>query len=237
MRARVFRLVLMFYACSIVLAFCSIVYELLLGQSLSAFLGNTVLRYSVTIGLYLLSLGIGTTLAERSKVRERPVIALARVELILTLVGGGCVAVLFLVSFLGLPKIVFSLFAHFLVLFIGVLTGYELPLLLEAKARSGKQSDNALIGFNYVGAFAGTIAFAFVFYPWLGLLTSAFIAGILNSIIGMILALSWLQENGQKPKEGWLVFGGHLVMATVLVFCVTRNTQILEWLLGMYLGA
>ena len=44
----------MIYAITFVLAFCSIVYELLLGQTLSAFLGNTVLRYSVTIGLYMM---------------------------------------------------------------------------------------------------------------------------------------------------------------------------------------
>ena len=44
------------YAITFILAFCSIVYELLLGQTLSAFLGNTVLRYSVTIGLYMMSL-------------------------------------------------------------------------------------------------------------------------------------------------------------------------------------
>ena len=54
----------MVYPFTFVLAFCSIVYELLLGQSLSAFLGNTVLRYSVTIGLYMLSMGIGSLLAE-----------------------------------------------------------------------------------------------------------------------------------------------------------------------------
>lgn len=54
----------MVYIFTLVLAFCSIVYELLLGQSLSAFMGNTVLRYSVTIGLYLFSMGMGALFAE-----------------------------------------------------------------------------------------------------------------------------------------------------------------------------
>ena len=67
------------YAITFILAFCSIVYELLLGQTLSAFLGNTVLRYSVTIGLYMMSLGIGSMIAEGRFV-ERPVTSLLRVE-------------------------------------------------------------------------------------------------------------------------------------------------------------
>ena len=49
----------MTYIITLILAFCSIVYELLLGQTLSAFFGNTVLRYSVTIGLYLFAMGMG----------------------------------------------------------------------------------------------------------------------------------------------------------------------------------
>jgi spermidine synthase len=66
------------YSLTFVLAFCSIVYELLLGQALSAFLGNTVLRYSVTIGLYMMSLGIGSMIAEGRFV-ARPAVALLRV--------------------------------------------------------------------------------------------------------------------------------------------------------------
>ncbi len=77
----------MTYAFTFILAFCSIVYELLLGQSLSAFLGNTVLRYSVTIGLYMLSMGIGSLLAEGRFVKH-PVITLLRVEIALTVTGG-----------------------------------------------------------------------------------------------------------------------------------------------------
>ena len=79
---------MMVYLVTFVLAFCSIVYELLLGQTLSAFLGNTVLRYSVTIGLYMMSLGIGSMIAE-GRLVKRPVTGLLRIEILLTVVGGG----------------------------------------------------------------------------------------------------------------------------------------------------
>jgi len=117
----------MTYAFTFVLAFCSIVYELLLGQSLSAFLGNTVLRYSVTIGLYMLSMGIGSLLAEGRFVKH-PVITLLRVEIALTVTGGFSVIFLMLVNSVGLPDIAFFWLAHFLIILIGVLTGFEIPL-------------------------------------------------------------------------------------------------------------
>ena len=48
------------YLITAVCAYCSIVYELLLAQCLSVVMGGTILRYSITIGLYLFSLGLGS---------------------------------------------------------------------------------------------------------------------------------------------------------------------------------
>lgn len=98
----------MIYALAFLLAFCSIIYELLLGQSLSAFLGNTVLRYSVTIGLYMLSMGIGALLAEGRFVKHA-VTTLLKVEVLLTVCGGFSVIFLLLVDSAGVPDVVFFL--------------------------------------------------------------------------------------------------------------------------------
>ena len=116
----------MIYVFTFLLAFCSIVYELLLGQSLSAFLGNTVLRYSMTIGLYMLSMGIGSLLAE-GRVVKHVVTSLLKVEILLTITGGFSVIILLVMNSIGAPDIVFFLFAHLLIVLIGVLTGLENP--------------------------------------------------------------------------------------------------------------
>ena len=50
------------YVVTVLVAFCSIVYELLMAQTLTLLTGNSVLRYSTTIGLYLASMGIGAFL-------------------------------------------------------------------------------------------------------------------------------------------------------------------------------
>ena len=148
----------MIYPITIILAFCSIVYELLLGQTLSAFLGNTVLRFSVTVGLYMMSLGIGSMIAEGRFVR-RPVITLLSIELLLTLVGGSAVVLLFLANAMGASPLAMSVFAHSLIIVIGILSGFEIPLLIALKNLEAPDRDNAIIGVNYIGAFLGTLFF------------------------------------------------------------------------------
>ena len=138
----------MIYVFTFLLGFCSIVYELLLGQSLSAFLGNTVLRYSVTIGLYMLSMGIGALLAEGRWVKHA-VITLLRVEILLTVTGGFSVIFLLLMASVGMPDLLFSAMAHSLIVIIGVLTGFEIPLLIEMRAQEKEHTEQVVLGVGY----------------------------------------------------------------------------------------
>ena len=109
----------MIYVFTFLLGFCSIVYELLLGQSLSAFLGNTVLRYSVTIGLYMLSMGIGAMMAE-GRWAKHAAATLLKIEILLTFVGGFSVIFLLVLNSVGMPDLLFSALAHSLI----ILTSY-----------------------------------------------------------------------------------------------------------------
>ena len=63
------------FSLTLLVAFCSIVYELIFSQALTVIFGGTVIRYSMTIGLYLFSLGIGAFLynwiLKRSKKRNQ----------------------------------------------------------------------------------------------------------------------------------------------------------------------
>ena len=172
------------YPIIFVLAFCSIVYELMLGQSLSAFLGNTVLRYSVTIGLYMLSMGIGALIAE-GRLTERPVLALQRTELALSIIGGLSVSALFVVDSFGFGPFAFSVFAHALIVVIGILTGFEIPLAIRCRSLVRAGRDHSVLGVDYIGAFVGTLTFAFILYGGLGLTQTAFAIGSLNAIVGV----------------------------------------------------
>ena len=225
----------MIYSLTFVLAFCSIVYELLLGQALSAFLGNTVLRYSVTIGLYMMSLGIGSMIAEGRFV-ARPAVALLRVETLLTLFGGGSVVLLFFIDSTGATGITLSITAHLLIIIIGVLSGFEIPLLIALKNLDAEYRDNAIIGINYLGAFLGTMTFAFVLYPYVGLIPTAFIVALLNAAVGMLLMLQKKHVSASDLPH----FRGMLVivctMALVLVYYLIMADHISELVLQAYLN-
>jgi len=224
----------MIYAITFVLAFCSIVYELLLGQTLSAFLGNTVLRFSVTIGLYMMSLGIGSMIAEGRFV-ERPVTSLLRVELLLTLVGGSSVVFLFFISALGVPPWVLSLVAHSIIIGIGILSGFEIPLLINLKNFEAENRDNAIIGVNYLGAFLGTMVFAFVLYPFVGLVPTAFTVAFLNAVVGVLLLTQAKYVAESEKRRYRTMLGLAVTFVLVLGSCLIAATRISELVLKWYL--
>ncbi len=219
---------------TLVLAFCSIVYELLLGQALSAFLGNTVLRYSVTMGLYLVSMGIGAMLAQ-ARVLARPVVSLQIVELALTVLGAGAVLLLCVADAAGVPGPLFWLLAHGLIVSIGVLSGLEIPLLIELRSRHDPHAASGVLGVDYVGAFLGTVTFAFFFYPRLGLIPTTFVVAALNAAVGLSLgAFRRRVEPSVRPRHRRLL-GVQAALLLVLVGCIVAAPSINEFSLDLYL--
>ena len=226
----------MIYLCAFLLAFCSIVYELLLGQSLSAFLGNTVLRYSVTIGLYMLSMGIGALLAEGRFV-EHPITTLLKIEILLTLFGGSSVILLLLVDSAGFPDIVFFVLAHLLIVLVGILTGFEIPLLIELRNMEVKGAEHTVLGVDYLGAFCGTLAFAFIFFPRVGLIPTAFMVALINAAVGITLATS-RKRVAQRERGGYgPLLAVQSVLFVVLLSLLWRADGVNELFLRQYLGS
>ena len=226
----------MIYIFTFILAFCSMAYELLLGQSLSAFLGNTVLRYSVTIGLYMLSMGIGSLMAEGRFVKS-PVTALLKIELLLTVTGGFSVIALLVIDAAGLPPLLFSALAHSLIIIIGIFTGFEIPLLMHLKNLETKQSESTVLGVDYLGAFFATVVFAFVFYPIVGLIPTAFFVATLNAAVGVALLTQTSKVQFNEHRQYRALIAVQSVLLIVLVACLSTASTINELFLRYYLGS
>jgi spermidine synthase len=220
------------YALTLVLAFCSIVYELLLGQTLAAFLGNTVLRYSVTIGLYMLAMGMGA-MAAQGRVLTRPAKSLQVIELLLTLLGGFSVLLLFLLESVGGTGFVFVVTAHGLIVAIGVLSGLEIPVLIELRARRDPDATSGVLGVDYAGAFLGTIAFAFVCYPRLGLLPTAMGVAALNAAVGVAIGVARVRQGG----GGKALLVPQAALLVVLLGGLAWSEAVNEAALSLYLRA
>lgn len=225
----------MIYRAVFVFGFCSIVYEFLLAQAMAAFLENTVLRYCVTIGLYMCSKGFGSLLAEGRFVR-RPARTLGYVEAGLTLLGGLSVVLLFWIDAAGFSRLAFSVTAHALIIAIGVLSGFELPLLIGLVRSKRASTESTALAWDYAGAFAGTICFGFLFYQFAGLLRTAWLMGLLNASFGaFVLMSSPARETlSRREKTSFLVVLGVLAagLAAGLIFHETIETR----LIGQYLN-
>jgi spermidine synthase len=142
-----------------VVAICGLVYELLAGTLGSYLLGDSVMQFSLVIGLYLSAMGVGAWLSRRLEAD------LARrfleIELAVAVVGGASAPVLFLA---------FGTVVHFQVVLlafvvaIGVLVGLELPLLMRLLEGQVTFKDlvSRVLTFDYIGALAAAVMFPLV---------------------------------------------------------------------------
>jgi len=217
-----------------ILAFCSIVYELLLAQSLSAFLENTVLRYSVTIGLYMFSMGFGALMAEGRLIKS-PVLTLLKIEILLTVIGGFSVVLLHLLNMSVLSRLVFSSSVHGLIILTGILTGIEIPLLIEIRHKEKDKSENAILGVDYFGAVLGTIIFAFVFYSVIGLVPTAFFAGSLNAGAGLLLFTQRDKVRHDRRRQYYICLSIQAVLLVIIIVCLGNSGKINTYFINHYL--
>ncbi len=173
---------------TLLVALCSIVYELLYSQVLSAIYGQTVTRYALTIGLYLFSMGLGAfACAKFSAERSRPVFYL--VEILLCIIGpAGVFAVLAINSSHYPPLLsdsgqtVVLWLCHIPIVLVGALSGMEVPLLATF-LRGGLKRFYYVLGWDYFGSLLGAVGFALWLYPSFGLLSTALFIGFLNCLL------------------------------------------------------
>ncbi|QEN89881.1 polyamine aminopropyltransferase [Labrys sp. KNU-23] len=165
-----------------VIATCGLIYELIAGTLASYLLGDSVTQFSTIIGTYLFAMGVGSWL---SRYLERDLLGhFVRIELLVGAVGGSSAAALFIL-FDHVAS--FRLWLYSLVGVIGILVGIEIPLLL--RILEGRLAFKDLVSkvftFDYIGALFASLLFPLVLVPYLGLIRSAFLFGILNTLVAI----------------------------------------------------
>lgn len=189
-------------ALTVLFALCSILYELLLAQSLSSIMGNTILRYNMTIGLYVAAMGFGAIVYNKIK-HSNIDKTLLLVEFFLALIG-------FLAPVLVLifDRVMFNfsnswtipyysdkvqtpifIFNHFLIIAIGFLSGFELPLLMDVFKKFSQKSSLGILGLDYVGTLLGAISFPVLILPYFSIFQIAAIVAIMNLSGAVFLGL------------------------------------------------
>lgn len=201
------------YVVTLIVASCSIVYELLAAHTLTMIAANTVKWYSITIGIFLAALGVGALFEERLSKRWGTWKTLFYVEIGLSIIGALAVILIFVGHVLqmylrahsGIPEGLFFFFAiAFVVIFmVGILTGFELPLLIKAGnavSNNGKVT-NRVLGADYLGSLCGALAFPLLLLPNLELITIGFLMSALNASVAIWLIYKYGNRAGAvAPK-------------------------------------
>lgn len=175
-----------------VIAIGGIMYELILSTATSYLIGDSTKSYSLGIGLSLFGMGIGSLFVVR--LYKRPLLNFMTAELLLSLLGGTSIIVLY--AAFSLTKLYWLVFVLLSVL-IGVLIGFEIPLVMESYQKVKTSQSvflSRILAADYIGALIGSVLFPFILLPYAGLIRSAIIMGLINlSIVILILV-----RNGRK---------------------------------------
>jgi spermidine synthase len=167
-------------------AICGIIYELLIGAAASYLLGDSVRQFSITVGLFMTAMGVGSYLSRQ--IGGNLLVAFLWTELGLALLGGFSALALFVaysVSDLAVPAM------YALIVGIGSLVGLEIPLVMRLLERhvALRASVADVLGLDYVGGLVGALLFPLLLLPHLGLVRAALAVGLLNVVVVAVVCI------------------------------------------------
>lgn len=201
---------------------CSIIYELLIATTGAYFLGDSITQFSLTIGVYMAAMGIGSYFSRF--VPDKPLLAyFIGFELALALLGGLSVPLLYFSYAYGLPLQAISIL---LTTLIGILIGLEIPLLsrLMEKHYALKANLANVLSIDYFGALLATLLFPFLFLPWLGVFKTALSFGLMNLSIALLLL--WYFIDHISPNRRKVLRLTLVLVSLILVLCLFASKQL-----------
>lgn len=181
---------------TLIISGCSICYELIISAVSSYLLGDSTLQYSVTIGLYMSAMGLGSFISKYMKRNLFDWFVL--IEIGVGVMGGVSALILFLAN-LYLDQ--YQLVMYGEIIIIGTFVGVEIPLLtriIEGDAENLRITLSSIFSFDYIGGLLGSIAFPLLLLPQLGYFATAFLTGSMN-ILAAILIVFKYSERIRKP--------------------------------------
>src|SRR5450756_1955595 len=175
-----------------VIAACGIVYELMIATVSSYLLGDSIYQFSVTIGLFLTSMGIGSYLSRG--LRSNLLLSFIAIELLLGAVGGSSALLLYYTF--GVAQGVYQPTMYLVIAIIGILMGLEIPILTRLLSGRFVLRVNIanVLSFDYLGGLIGSLAFPLLLLPYLGLIRTALVVGMLNVVVAAVVLAAHRRE-------------------------------------------
>lgn len=213
------------YSLTFVLAFCALLYELLIARVVSLWAVNNAVWYALAVGIFIGGMGLGAWFTERGDKTLPAWKRLFGVECRLALAGGLSVLAVYAAALLGLfldlsgaefwGRVLFFGVAFTVALGVGIGAGMELPLLMTmADDAPGAPGDNGsrILLMDYAGALAAGMVFPLMVIPFMSVMTAAVLAAFMNAIAA--LWLLWHERATFGHKRVWFLL---LFMAVLYV--------------------
>jgi len=181
----------------LVVALCGIAYQLIISTVSSYLLGNSVYQFSLTIGFFMFSMGVGSYL---SKLLPNNLVQnFILIEIAIALVGGIC-SLLLLMTF-PMLRALYDVTMYSLIFIIGSLVGMEIPLIMGilSDKKSTRDSIANVMSLDYIGALIGSVMFPLFLLPQLGLIQSSFAIGLIT-ILTALTNIYFLREYLSSPR-------------------------------------
>lgn len=201
---------------TLIISGCSMCYELIISSVSSYLVGDSVLQFSITIGLYMCAMGFGSYASKF--VKHNLFDKFVCVEMGVGMVGGLSSIVLFLAN-LYLES--YTLVMYIEIIVIGTLVGLEIPILtriIEDNASNLRVTLSSIFSFDYIGGLLGSIAFPLLLLPHLGYFATAFMVGCFNIAVALVIVWKYapyIKKAAAFKTAGALLF---VLMALGMVF-------------------
>src|SRR5215207_6746221 len=196
----------------VIIATCGLIYELLAATVSSYVLGDSVTQFSLVIGIYLSSMGVGSWLSgflDKDLAKR-----FVEIELAVAVLGGFSAPLLFL-TFASISY--FNLILYGTVFAIGILVGLEIPLLMRIlkDELDFKKLVARVLALDYVGALVASLLFPIFLVPKLGLNRTSLLFGMLNAGVG--IWATWLLEPLIKKNVNVFRIKGAIIILLLLI--------------------
>jgi spermidine synthase len=177
------------------IAICGLVYELIEGTLSSYLLGDSIYHFSLVIGLFMSSMGIGAWFSRFIETDlER---AFVKLQLTIALVGGFSAFILFF-AFAYIDN--YDAFLYLITISLGAMLGIEIPLIIRILQEnfSLKTNISNVFTVDYIGALFASLLFPLVLVPKLGLMQTSFLFGMINLFVGTLAWYIFRELLGKK---------------------------------------
>lgn len=207
-----------------IIAICGLIYELLVSTLSSYLLGDSIYQFSLVIGLFMSSMGIGSWLS-RFFSKELPA-HFVRLQLLVGFLGGISAPLLFF-AFAVLGN--YSPFLFLVVIILGSLLGIELPLIIRILKEHFPLKTNLSNVFtaDYIGALIAALLFPLVLIPQLGVMQASLLIGLFNIGIGL-LALYVFRHVIHQSTRLFVIGGGLTLLLGIGMFLSSSYVTLME---------